>query len=284
MNFRVQLYAFGLLATVTLACAVMSPLATLTPLPTDVSTTPTPAGGQLGGLEGIYATTYAGGIGDTCYDLFRFFQNGQVLMEPSYCTRATQPAELVPALQQGLQPGRSGVGQGQYYTLGQQLWMTVTQANADAAHSTRVFDVRGNVCGGQMVLQQLHLYSADYVSDTFTVPLYHRLDAPPPTTAMPANASTCHVAPFSMLPPLLVKPGQPVDLYVHTVVGEPCQIGITEPNGVESEADGLGPAIADDQGFCHWVWQTSPTVQPGTGKVSITVNGLTGVGDVYIVP
>lgn len=284
MNFRVPLYALGLVATVTLACAVMSPSATLTPLATDVSTTPTPAGGQLGGLEGIYATTYVGGIDETCHTLFRFFQNGVVLMERSYCTKATQVAEIVPTLEQGLQPGSPSVGQGNYYTLDRQLWLTVTLNNADAAHSTRLFDVRGTVCGGQMALQQLHLYSADYVSDTFNVPLYTRLDVAPLATGTLTEASTCHVAPFRLLNPLPVKPGESVDLYVQTVAGEPCQLSFTEPNGVESEAEGLGIVTADDQGVCHWVWQTSPTVQPGTGKATITVDGLSGVGAVYIVP
>ena len=72
-----------------LACNRLSilPTASSLPLPTELATTPIPAGSQPGGLEAIFVSAAStDGVNNTqCYALFRFYQDGLVLGTDQRC-------------------------------------------------------------------------------------------------------------------------------------------------------------------------------------------------------
>lgn len=107
----------------------------------------------------------------------------------------------------------------------------------------------------------------------------------PSATPKPAPAPTATPAPagytvISLTSPIIT--GQDVTLTIKTVPNSACNLTYITPQGVTSNAPGLGATTANAQGICSWTWKITPGTKPGTGKLYITAGGITGKMDITI--
>jgi hypothetical protein len=99
--------------------------------------------------------------------------------------------------------------------------------------------------------------------------------AQPPAQPTPAN--TAAVAPgltvLMLTSPVAVNAN--ATLQIQTVAGASCFLTYYTPKGSKSTATGLGATTANGNGVCTWSWKIGPSTTPGTGKLTVTGNGLT---------
>lgn len=62
---------------------------------------------------------------------------------------------------------------------------------------------------------------------------------------------------------------------IRTIPGAACSIVYVSPGGSVSQAEGLEPQTAGENGICSWTWRIGPSTAEGEGSVSISANGLT---------
>jgi len=91
--------------------------------------------------------------------------------------------------------------------------------------------------------------------------------APPTHTAAPAFTVLEFTSP--------VPVNGDARVVVQTVPGATCSLSYRTPSGSQSGAAGLGQTSADANGICAWRWTIGASTTPGTGRVTITVNGAT---------
>lgn len=58
-----------------------------------------------------------------------------------------------------------------------------------------------------------------------------------------------------------------------TIPGTRCSITYTVPSGAVSEAGGLEPMTADDNGHVSWSWKIAPSTRPGEGRITVSCGG-----------
>ncbi len=79
-----------------------------------------------------------------------------------------------------------------------------------------------------------------------------------------------------------VQIGQNATLTIHTVPNSSCNLTYITPQGVTSNAPGLGAATATARGVCSWTWKIIQNTKPGTGKLEITAGGVAGEKNIII--
>ncbi len=60
---------------------------------------------------------------------------------------------------------------------------------------------------------------------------------------------------------------------IQTQPGTECALGFILPSGILSQAGGLGPRTADENGYCSWTWEVASNVNPGWGSIYIEAGG-----------
>lgn len=60
---------------------------------------------------------------------------------------------------------------------------------------------------------------------------------------------------------------------IQTQPGTACALGFILPSGILSQAGGLGPRTADENGYCSWTWEIANNVTPGWGSIYIEAGG-----------
>ncbi len=60
---------------------------------------------------------------------------------------------------------------------------------------------------------------------------------------------------------------------IQTQPGTGCALGFILPSGILSQAGGLGPRTADENGYCSWTWEIAGNVNPGWGSIYIEAGG-----------
>ena len=56
--------------------------------------------------------------------------------------------------------------------------------------------------------------------------------------------------------------------------GMSCKLNYITPAGTISEANGLGHTIANANGVCSWTWIIGESKKKGSGRVIVTINGV----------
>lgn len=104
---------------------------------------------------------------------------------------------------------------------------------------------------------------------------------PPIDTPLPtATTALATLTLVSLTSP--ISAGSDARVVVQTEPDASCFLGYTTPSGTKSGADGLGATVADGNGICSWTWNIGPRTNPGTGKLTITANGVTQFFDIVI--
>jgi hypothetical protein len=96
-----------------------------------------------------------------------------------------------------------------------------------------------------------------------------------PQVAYAAPASFTASAPVTIVKfTKMVERGSKASVIIKTTPGAACHLAYRTPSGHLSTARGLGQKTANRQGLCRWSWKISRETNPGTGSVTITVNGV----------
>lgn len=99
--------------------------------------------------------------------------------------------------------------------------------------------------------------------------------APMPATSQPAIAAVATTAGVKIIQfTKEVRRGGNASLKIQTAPGSKCSLSYRTPAGTASTARGLGAKVADKKGVCLWKWKISPSTRPGTGTLTLTVNGV----------
>jgi hypothetical protein len=69
---------------------------------------------------------------------------------------------------------------------------------------------------------------------------------------------------------------------VQTIPGASCSIVYVTPAGTVSEAQGLGNKTAGENGRVSWSWKIGSNTRPGTGRVTVTCNGISATAQIQI--
>ena len=65
-----------------------------------------------------------------------------------------------------------------------------------------------------------------------------------------------------------------VNITVEAPQGTACELAFITPDGIESEADGLGMTVADDSGLCSWDFVIEEASRKGSGRLIFYINGI----------
>lgn len=250
-----------------LACIGLGTRAASTPTPPDLPTTPTPEGGVLGGLEGLYFSDPVFSP-TACFDFLRLYEDGVVL----FANACTDPDTGMMKVLDWFHRDNPDVIHGTYRTAADQIWIELPTPYLN--NEIRLTDLRGRFCADSLAVQAMHRYAQILPSVSEPVTKYVRLD-----TAVADE--TCHVASFYFLITLPGTPGGTLDLAVQTAPGEVCSLTYFNPTESTPLVENL-PATADTQGKCVWQIPLPADTSPGTGQAAVTVAGMTKVVDVQI--
>ena len=174
-----KLILVSFLCGLTLACGLISSFSQPGPThiaePPRIATTPTPQGGELGGLDGVFAATSpnANYKDYHCYRIFRLFPDGMVLFHDAMCVDTDVPDEIWPKIKQSFDKGTLTVSHGEYYHLGDQIWMLIIY---DYHFRTAYRDFRGTLTEDGLALVELNLYFESKPPLTVTPTDYIRLN------------------------------------------------------------------------------------------------------------
>ncbi len=166
------------------SCSLMSP--TTDPQPTHIaeppriSAMPTPDGGQLGGLDGVFVSVdsmpgYQDGY--NCYHVFRLFPDGLVLMHDAMCVQTATFGESWPRIRGAFDRETSRVSHGEYHRRDGAIWLVITY---DYGFRTAYRDFRGNWTDNRVSLVELNLYYKASPNALPTPKEYVWLDTPVP--------------------------------------------------------------------------------------------------------
>jgi hypothetical protein len=93
--------------------------------------------------------------------------------------------------------------------------------------------------------------------------------------AYTAPASLASRAPVAILKfTKTVERGGKALVIIKTTPGAACFLTYRTPSGRQSTTRGLGKKTANQQGVCRWTWNIYRKTKPGTGSVTIAVNGV----------
>ncbi len=108
----------------------------------------------------------------------------------------------------------------------------------------------------------------------------------PVSTPAPVPATTPAIAPATSGVTFTsvqgAKPGNVATVMVQTAPSASCSIGYVTPKGTQSEAAGLVPKTADASGNVSWSWLIGGNTTPGTGRVTVTCNGMSATTNITI--
>ncbi|MCB9136002.1 MAG: hypothetical protein H6636_11285 [Anaerolineales bacterium] len=256
-----------MISLISLACAVTGTRETPTPVPPDLLTTPTPEGGVLGGLEGLYRSDPISNQ-TGCFDFLRLYEDGVVLS----ANACTDPDTGMLKVLDWFHRDNPDVIHGMYWTTADQIWMELPIPYLNK--EIRLTDLRGRYCTDSLAVQTMHRYAQNFPSVSEPVTKYIRLD-----TAVVDPA--CHVATFYFLITLPGTPGGTLALVVQTVPDELCTLTYYNPNESTPFVENL-PATADAQGKCVWEFSLPVDTSLGVGQAAVTVGGVMKVVDVRV--
>jgi len=94
--------------------------------------------------------------------------------------------------------------------------------------------------------------------------------SPAPATVPTAPAITIEL--IRLTSP--IARGSDAVLQIRTAPGARCSLSYVTPSGNASEAQGLGPMVADGNGVCAWVWRISGNTALGMGRLRVSVDGV----------
>lgn len=271
------------LMVVILACSgpVFSPVSTPLLQPTELARTPLPAGIQVGGLEGIFASnaSISGGQNDLCYKLYRFYEDGLALYSDFACFNGEIDSASLAAIERWFHRDNQGVASGDYFIRDQRLWIRIVEH--DATHEiTYLRSFQGEYCNQAFVLQEPEVKSYSGIPSALTQPVleYNLLETTAPEMDKPGlpdpGADQCSVAGFKIISrPSIALSDNRGSFEILTNRGQECSLQYTDPAGKQIEAQGTGTITADARGICRWEWELGSL--EGTGTVTITIDEIT---------
>lgn len=252
---------------ISLACVATGTRGSSTPTPPDLPTTPTPEGGVVGGLEGLYQAEPISNQ-TACFNFLRLYEDGVVL----FANACTDPETGMLKVLDWFHRDNPDVIHGTYWTSADQIWMELPAPYLN--DEIRLTDMRGRFCADALAVQAMHRYAQIVPSISAPVTKYIRLDT---EVVDPA----CHVASFYFLITLPGTPGGTLDLVVQTSPGEVCTLTYQNPDESTPIVQDLA-ATAGTEGKCIWEIPLSSATHTGLGQAAVTVGGVTKVVDVRI--
>ena len=266
-----------------LACSGPGLLPTATPLPrpAELSNTPLPEGGRLGGLEGVFISSVSveGEQDSRCYKLYRFYADGSVLYTDNTCFDAEINNESWSEIEGWFQRENPQVSSGDYYLQDHRLWIRIV--TYDAVHETTYLrSFQGEYCHQKMVLQEPAVRDYSGIPSALTQPVleYNLLETTAPETDrsdLPDSGDgQCSVAGFKIISrPSIALADNRGSFEILTNRDQECSLQYTDPAGMRIEAQGTGTITADASGICKWEWDLGS--REGTGTVTITIDEIT---------
>ncbi len=265
-HIKSRAFLLSSLILLSFACAMpgLREAPSSTPIPPDLPTTPTPVGGTVGGLTGLFQADQDQDSGNS--DFFRLYEDGVVLWADNVSLGSETSVDV------WLQFDNPAVIHGIYWTSADQIWMELPIPYLN--NEVHLTDLRGKFCVDAIALQTMHRYAQLVPSVSDPVTKYTRLD-----TAV--VDPSCHVAPFYFWITLPGNPGGTLDLVVQTIPGEVCTLTYHNPDKTTPLVENLS-VTADEEGKCIWKVPLPVDTLPGTGQAAVTVAGVTKVVEVTI--
>jgi len=98
------------------------------------------------------------------------------------------------------------------------------------------------------------------------------IEAPTQARPSPSPAPAITIELIRLTSP--ITRGSDASLQVRTTPGARCLLSYVTPAGKSSEAQGLGPTVADGNGICAWTWRIGANTTPGRGRLQVSVDGV----------